>query len=174
MPNARDRGAARAAANPSHPKPPVDTTTAPAMAAAAVCQTKGAWKSDGISRTSPDAELLALLGTLKRQGDFIAALEEEGRLLPEGITDASKDQERRMGKAVVLRAKILDSIAATRAATAGGLRAKAEAVALMVVADAFSDEGETLEEIVQSRYKDGRQRLALSLARDVLAWGVGV
>jgi hypothetical protein len=174
MPKTRDRGAARAVAKPSRREPLAGTTTTPTMGAAAVYQTKGARRADENSQTRRDTELLTLLATLKQQHDVIAALEEEGHLLPKGITKASEDQEHRMAIAVVRRAEIVESIIATPASTPAGALLKAEAFALVALMDAFLFEGDTLEELAQSQSKDKQQRLALSLARDVLALGVAV
>jgi hypothetical protein len=139
------------------------------VGAAVVCQAaKGASLDGTISRTRPDAELLALLVTLKRQDDIIVAIEAEERHLPEGITDVSRDRERRLEQALDRRAGTLERIIATPAASPAGLRVKAEALGLLALGYACSHHGETLEEI--ARYGGVPDRLALSLARDVLAW----
>lgn len=169
MPKARDPGAARATPESSRRTSRTGTNAAPRVGAAVRCEvTKGASLDGATSRTRPDAELLALLVTLKRQDDMIAAIEEEEHRLPEGITDVSQDRERRLEQALDRRAETLERIIATPAATPAGLRVKAEALGSLALGYAYSYQGETLDEIAQ--YGGVPDRLALSLARDVLAW----
>jgi hypothetical protein len=121
--------------------------------------------------SDPDAELIALLATLKQQNATIAAIEEEGEHLPDGITDASRDQERRMDEAADFREAIFASISATPAGTPVGMRAKAEALCTVIPLYSYVESGETLDEIAEGG--DSREVMALSLARDVLAWRAG-
>jgi hypothetical protein len=170
MRKARERGAACPIPQSSRRKPPSSTSAAPGVGAAVSSPAgKGAALIDASSRSSPDAGLRALLVTLKQQNDIIAAIEEEGHHLPDGITDASRDQERWLEQALEPRRETLGRIITTVAATPAGLRVKAEALRLVALAYAFSEEDETLEEIAE--YGGAWARLALSLARDVLAWG---
>lgn len=114
-----------------------------------------------------DAELVALLAQLHQDHAKIAAIEAEGDHLPDGITDASRDQERRLEDALDQREETWNRIIATPARTPAGMRAKAEALGMVVQFYAYAHEGDTLEEIATSG--DARNRMALSLARDVLA-----
>ena len=99
--------------------------------------------SDTCSQSNPDAGLLALLVALERQNDLIAAIEEEGRQLPKGITHASRDQERRLERAMDRHAETVDRIIATPASTLAGLRAKAKALELATFDTVFSDDSGT-------------------------------
>jgi hypothetical protein len=166
MPKARERGAVRATADSSRR---TNTRAAPGVGMAVTWRAaNGASLEGAMSRTRPDAELLALLVTLKQQDDIIAAIEDEEHHLPEGITDVSRDRERRLEQALDRRAETLECIIATPAASPAGLRVKAEALGLLALGCAYSYQGDTLEEI--ARYGGVPDRLALSLARDVLAW----
>jgi len=111
---------------------------------------------------------VVLLVALEQQNNVIAAIEEEGRQLPQGITDADHDQVRRLEHALDRHAEMLECIITTPASTPAGLRVKAKALGLATFGDAISDDGATLEVIAQEG--GACDRLALSLARDVLAW----
>jgi hypothetical protein len=124
--------------------------------------------NDATSQSGPDTGLPALLVALKRHNDLVAAIEEQGHHLPEGITDASRDQERRLRQALGRHAETLNRIIMTPASTPAGMRVKAQAMGLAAFGHRSSDEGGTLEETAQ--YGVGWDRLARSLARDVLAW----
>lgn len=169
MPKARERGAARAIPRSSRRKPSSSASAAPAEGAAvAAPAANGVPLNDGLSRSSPDAGLRMLLVTLKQQNDIIAAIEDERHHLPQGITDASRDQERRLQQALDRCRKTLDRIITTPAATPAGLRVKAEAIRLATRGSAFSHGRGPLEEIAE--HGGAWDRLALSLACDVLAW----
>jgi len=144
MPKPRDRGAARAMPPPSRCEPPTSASVALAVGAAITSPAaKDASLSDTCSQSNPDAGLLALLVALERQNDLIAAIEEEGRQLPKGITHASRDQERRLERAMDRHAETVDRIIATPASTLAGLRAKAKALELATFDTVFSDDGGT-------------------------------
>jgi mRNA-degrading endonuclease toxin of MazEF toxin-antitoxin module len=169
MPKGRDRGAARAIPPSSRRKPLTSASTTLTVVAAVTSQAaKGPSLNDASRHSSPDAELPTLLVALKQQNDLIAAIEEEGRQLPEGITDASRDQERRLHHALDRRAETLDCIITTPASTPAGLRVKAKALRLATLGYVSSNEGRTLAQSAQ--YGDRWNDLALSLAHDVLAW----
>jgi len=169
MPKLRDRATARAIPLSSRRKPL--TTASAALAVDATVTTraaKDAAVNDACSQSGPDAGLLALLVALERQNNLIEAIEEEGRQLPKGITRASRDQIRRLERALDRHAKTLDRIIATAACTPVGLRVKAKALELATFGTVSSDDSGTLEEIAQ--YGRGWARLAWSLAFDVLVW----
>ncbi len=169
MPKGRERGTACAIPQSSRRKPSSGTGTALAVDAAVTSRAgRGASLNDASSPSSPDDALRALLVTLRQQSDLIAAIEEEGHHLPERITDASRNQERRLKQALERRCETLDGIITTVAATPAGLCVKAEALRLVALGDAFSQAGATLEE--SAHYVGGWGSLALSLARDVLVW----
>lgn len=169
MPKGRVCGAARAKPGSFRCKP-LNATRAARMAGAAVTPlaAKGASLNDAVSQPGPDAELLALLVTLKQQNDLLAAIEEEARRLPRGITLASRDQERRLKQVLDRRTETLDGVIKTRACTPAGMRVKAEALRLVTLEYTISQDGELVDDIAQ--YGRPWERLALSLARDVLAW----
>jgi len=169
MPKPRDRGAARATPPSSRRKPLTNASAARALGTAVTSkEVNDAALNDECSQTGPDAELLVLLVALEQRNNAIAAIEEEGRMLPEGITDAGRDQERRLQHALDRHAETLDRIITTPASTPAGLRVKAKALELATFGDLLSDDGGTLEVIAQDG--GGCDRLALSLARDVLVW----
>jgi len=167
MPKPRDRGAARARPEFSCRKRLTGTRSAPALTSGAA---KGASLNDTMSQSGPDAELLALLVTLNQQHDIVSAIEAEKHHLPAGITDASRDQERRLEQALDRRTETLDCVIAAQASTPDGLRGKAGALCLVALGCAYSQEGQALEEIA---YYGGAWNLALSLACDVLTWSIG-
>ena len=160
MQDARDTGRTRAIPQPSRRF--MLTGSAAALIAGAAIATEAHGAPAGA-----DAELIRLLDTLKRQDATIAAIEAEGRAITGGISAASRGQERRLDKAADERAETIDTIIATPATTPAGMRAKAEAVGLVVLAYAYLDDGDTLETI--AKQGDTPDRIALSLARDVLA-----
>lgn len=169
MPKARDRGATRAIPEASRRTPRTGTRAARAVdAAITAAVSKRASPTDAISRFGPEARLRTLLVALKQQNDVLAAIEEEGHRLPKGITDASRDQERRLEQALDRRSETLDGIITTPACTPSGLRAKAEALELVALGYAGSQESVTLAQI--GHYGGAWDRLALSLARDMLTW----
>jgi len=172
MPKPRDRDAARAIPEISCRKPLTGARGAPPRSAAVTSRAaKGASLNDVMSPSDPDANLLALKATLNRQHEIIAAIEEEGRQLPKRITDASRDQERRLEQALDRRTETLNCVVAARASTPDGLRVKAEALVLVALRYKWSQEGKALEEV--ARYGGTRDHLALSLACDVLTWSIG-
>jgi len=114
---------------------------------------------------------LALRVTVNRQHEIITTIEEEGRQLPKRVTDASRDQERRLEQALDRCAEPLDCVVAARASTPDGLRVKAEAFVLVALRYAWSQEGKALEDV--ARHGGARDHLAMSLACDVLTWRIG-
>jgi hypothetical protein len=162
-----DRGAARATLESSRSTRLTGTRAAGAERAAV---TSRAALNDVMARASRDAELLALLVALRQQHDIIANIEAEGHHLPAGITDVSRDQERRLEQALDRCSETLDCVIATQAATPDGLRVKAEALGLVASGYAFPQEAETLEELAE--LGSVWHRLALSLACDMLAWSI--
>lgn len=169
MPKPRDRGAVRAIPSLSRRKPPTSARAVLAEGAAVASQAaKIPSLKDASSQSGPDTGLPALLVALKRQNDHIAAIEEQGHHLPEGITDASRDQERRLRQALDRHTETLNRIIMTPASTPTGMRVKAQAMGLAAFGHVSSDEDGMLEETAQ--YGIGWDRLARSLARDVLAW----
>ena len=169
MPKPHDCGAVRAISESPRHEPPTSASAALAVGAAVTSQAaKDASLNDACSQPGPDEGLLALLVVLERQNNHILAIEEEGHQLPKGITKASCDQERRLRRALDRHAETLERIIATPASTPAGLRVKAKALALATFDTAFSDDGGPLEHIAPSG--DGWDRLACSLAGDVLGW----
>jgi len=164
MPKPRDRGSARTIPPSSCGKPPSNASAALAFGAAVTPKAANdASPNDADSRSAPDAQLLALLAVLERQNNHIAAILEEGRQLPKGITAASRYQECRLEHALDHHAETLDRIIATPASTPAGLRVKAKALCL---ASFGSDDGGAVDEIdLEGR---GCDRLARSLVDDVL------
>ena len=113
-----------------------------------------------------DAELIALCAALARQHALVDAIQEEGHHLPPDITPASEAQERRLDAAPDDWWATAERIEATPARTAGGLRAKAEAMRLVLLRLVCCHPGDTIEYIAESEMED---RMAWSLARDILA-----
>ena len=170
MPKPRDRAAARATPESSCRKPQTDTRGALALSAAVTSRgAKSAALNEAMSESGPDADLLALLVTLNQQHEIIADIEAEKHHLPAGITDASRDQERRLEHAMDRRTETLHCVIAAQASTPDGLRGKAGALCLVALGCAVSHEGEALEEIA---YYGDAWNLALSLACDVLTWDI--
>jgi len=146
MPKPRDRGAVRAIPTSPRHEPPTSASAALAVGAAVTSRAANdASLNDACSQTGPDAGLLALLVVLERQNNLIVAIEEEGCQLPKGITQDSRDQERRLKRAMDRHAKTLERIIATPASTPAGLRVKAKALALADFGAGFSDDDRTLE-----------------------------
>lgn len=161
MPRARDTGRARAIPSPSRRNLLAGASAALVAGAAIAMQTKGA-------TTGADAELTRLSSILRQQVLAVDAVAEEGDRLPDGITAASREQERRLDEAIDARNETVRRIIETPATGPEGMRVKAEALAALVVEYADSYEGSTVSEIAE----EGKlpTRVALSLARDVLAW----
>ncbi len=75
-----------------------------------------------------DAGLQTLAHTLMQQTMTVLAIEAEGEFLPDGITDASDDQEQRLRDAMDVWQETAKRIADTPARSTADLRAKVEAV----------------------------------------------
>ncbi len=158
MPPARDNAQ-------THPEPSRRALFAGGTAALLAAAVTTAAHSAPVE-TGADAELIKSLARFRQNSDAIAAIEAER--LPPGITDASRDQERRLAEALDARIDTIESIIITPALTPAGMQGKAEALGLVVLQYPYEDEGVTLAEVAENG--DDRNRLALSLARDVLAW----
>jgi hypothetical protein len=168
MPEARDCGAARAKPELSRRKALTATHAAPAVGAAMTSRAAtGTSRKDAIAQPIPDAELLALLVILKQQNHTITAIEEDAHPRPEGITVASRARERRLRRVLDRRAATLDRVITMQASTPADLRVKAEALRLAAMEYGLLREGETVEHV--SEHAGALDRLALSLARDVMA-----
>lgn len=164
MHDARDRGAARAIPDTSRRNLLAGATAAALVGAAIAVQAKGATPGD-------DAELIRLSAVLRRQVAEIAAIMEQGHHLPDGITDASEAQERRLYDAMDARNETVETIIETAANTPEGMRVKVQALEALVAEYADSYEGNTVSEIAENGKLP--TRIALSLARDVRGWRAG-
>jgi hypothetical protein len=119
------------------------------------------------SAAGPDANLLDLVKTMKRQWAVTEAIAAEGPSLPPGITPQSEDQEARLEEALSDWWDTADQIVDTPARSPIGLRAKAEAMQGLLAHMTFTDRKRTKEE--QLSDADTETRLAWSLAADLLA-----
>lgn len=152
---ARDTGAARATTPPSR--------------RAILASTAAALLAGGAVTTLPSADdsaLLHLLHQHRRADALVAAIAEEGHRLPDGITPASKDQERRLAEAMDAREDMWERFAATPAKTSAGMQAKAEALGAALLLYTYAP-ARTLDDLAETG--ELHERLALSLARDVMA-----
>ena len=85
------------------------------------------------SQSGDDAELIRLGAILHRQVLAVDAAAEEGHHLPEGVTDASRAQEKRLYEAMDARNETVDSIIRLDASTPEGMRVKVAALTALVV-----------------------------------------
>jgi hypothetical protein len=116
-----------------------------------------------------DAELLRLCAETVRLRAVADAIGKEAASLPDGITQQSKDHERRHGAADDEWFGAIRGVADTPARTLVGLRAKA-AVMLSVIEELVSaGNGDTLDDVAAGDIGEDEDRMALSLARDIIA-----
>jgi hypothetical protein len=103
---------------------------------------------------------------LRAVADAIGA---EGASLPDGITPQSEDHERRHGAADDEWFDAVRDVADTPARTLLGVRAKA-AVLLSVIEElVFTRFGDTLDDVAAGDVGEDEDRMAVSLARDIMA-----
>jgi hypothetical protein len=119
------------------------------------------------SAAVPDAKLLDLVKTMKRQWEVTEVIAVEMNSLPPGITPQSKDAEQRMDDALGDWYGTIEQIVDTPARSPIGLRAKAEAMQKLLACMTFTDTNRTKAE--QLSDADTETRLAWSLAADLLA-----
>ncbi len=116
-----------------------------------------------------DAELIRLHHALVAQGEDVARIEEEAYSLPGGITPESRAQELRLTEADDAWYHLLTDIIDTPAQSAVGLRVKAEVTLIAQQKYVCVRIDHTIEDIVAGDDGNIEDRLALSIARDLLA-----
>lgn len=112
-----------------------------------------------------DADLLDAARALTAADDLVQRIQAEGASLPAGITPESCDQERRLSAANELWWEAVERIEGTPARTLAGLRAKADALRLVLLRCNCGIDP-TVEDIADL---DMDNRMAWSIARDLLA-----
>jgi hypothetical protein len=116
-----------------------------------------------------DAELIRLYRALLAQGEVVVRIEEEAYSLPGGITPESRAQELRLTEADDAWYQLLTDIIDTPARTAIGLRVKAEVTLIAQEKYVCVRIDHTIEDIVAGDDGNIEDRLALSIARDLLS-----
>jgi hypothetical protein len=116
-----------------------------------------------------DAELVRLHHALLAQGEVVARIEEEAYSLPGGINAESRAQEMRLTEADDAWYQLLTDIIDTPARTAIGLRVKAEVTLIAQEKYVCVRIDHTIEDIVAGHDGNIEDRLALSIARDLLS-----
>jgi hypothetical protein len=117
-----------------------------------------------------DATLLDLVKALAQHEAATHVIAAEQKSLPSGITPASDDADQRMDDALDAWFRTVEQITNTPARTPQGLRAKADALR-MVLTCLVCDWGNDLGAIEDAETED---MLAWSLVRDLLGGSVGV
>lgn len=119
------------------------------------------------SDANPDAKLLAHCRAALRQNAIVQAIVDEGRLLPPGITPASRDQEVWLEDAMDIESDLFEEVIETPAVTPEGRRAKADCLRIAFIRCVCDGRRPTIDTIDDDG--EWHERLAWSLARDVLA-----
>jgi hypothetical protein len=115
-----------------------------------------------------DVELIRLHQALLAHGEVVARIEAEADRLPCGITPENRAQERRLTEADDAWSGILEDIIDTPARTAVGLRMKALTTLIAQQKYVCVHIDHTIDDIVAARDGNVEDRLALSIARDLL------
>ena len=121
----------------------------------------------GAVATGDDAELVRLQCALAAQREVVDRILAEDRL-PDGITPASRDHERRLDDACVAWEEILEDITDTPARTAAGMRIKAAVMSTVLTHFVCYHNDQDLDDIATGEVGGIEDRLALSIARDLL------
>src|SRR4051812_28745197 len=117
-----------------------------------------------------DAKLLELHRELRAHGQLMTAIIEEGKHHPPGITPESIDQEERLATAIGIECDIIEDIRAIPSRTLAGLQVKA-ATLLMLLERYVLNRGAGISNEIDERDCEEEDRMALTLARELLAWG---
>jgi hypothetical protein len=171
MHNAHDTGRTRAASppNPSRRAMLAGGTAALLAGAAAVTVARGA-PSGVAGADGPDAELIAMCARLVAQAEVVDRIDAEGAALPgHGITPESEAHEERMEVAGVQWWATAEQICGIPARTPSGLHAKAGAMRDLLARLVCTGIDQTLADIETGEEGELEDRMALSLARDVLS-----